>query len=184
MVPHSPPLLSHFGIFVRDLERMVLFYSELFALKVTDRGRSRFFANDLVFLSARPEHHHQLVLSSGRPEDARFSTVMQISFKCEAIADLRRIAAAAPPLGASHITPLNHGNALSLYLHDPEGNTVEAYFATPFHVAQPHAEPLDLSRSDRELLSETEASCRLDPTFMTARQWRHRFSSGTGSADA
>jgi catechol 2,3-dioxygenase len=176
MPAHPPPLLSHFGLYVRELEPMVLFYSGLFALEVTDRGRSRFFSSDLVFLSARPEHHHQLVLSSGRPEGARFSTVMQLSFQCAAIDDLRRIAGLAPGLGASRVTAVNHGNAFSLYLRDPEDNMVEAYFTTPFHVAQPHAEPLDLARADPELLAETEAACRRDPTFLTAEQWRARFS--------
>jgi catechol 2,3-dioxygenase len=184
MGSHPPPLLSHFGLYVRDLESMVLFYSELFALQVTDRGKSRFFASDLVFLSARPEHHHQLVLASGRPADTRFSTVMQLSFKCAAIEDLRRIAALAPALGASGMAAVNNGNALSVYLRDPEDNMVEAYFTTPFHVAQPHADPLDLSRPDHELLSETEAACRRDPTFLTAEQWRERFSSRLASAGA
>ena len=75
---------------------MVRFYSELFGLRVTDRGRGRRFNNDLVFMSADPEHHHQLVISSGRPHDATFSTIMQISFKADAIDDLRRVSTEAP----------------------------------------------------------------------------------------
>ncbi len=43
---------------------------------------------------------------------------------------------------------------------------MEAYLDTPFHVPQPHGEPLDLSKSDAEILRETEASCRADPGFM------------------
>ncbi|MCK7495218.1 MAG: hypothetical protein MZW92_32065 [Comamonadaceae bacterium] len=46
---------------------MVRFYSELFGLRVMDRGRGRTFNTDLVFMSADPEHHHQLVIASGRP---------------------------------------------------------------------------------------------------------------------
>ena len=49
---------------------------------------------------------------------------------------------------------------------DPEGNTVECYLDTPFHVPQPHGDPLDLDRSDAEIVRETEAVCRRDPGFM------------------
>ena len=178
----TAPLLSHMGIYVREVEPMVRFYSTLFDLKVTDRGRGRKFKNDLVFMSAHPNHHHQLVISSGRPPAATFSTVMQMSFKAEAIDDLRRISGAAPALGASELFTLNHGNALALYFSDPEGNTVEVYVDTPFYVSQPHGDPLDLAKSDAAILAETEATCRADPSFMTVEQWRLNFESGRAGA--
>ena len=61
---------------------------------------------------------------------------------------------------------ISHGNAWSCYFKDPEGNTVEAYLDTPFHVPQPHGVPLDLTKSDAEILRETEAACRADAGFM------------------
>ena len=168
-------MLSHVGLYVQDVGLMVHFYAELFDLKVTDRGRGRTFKNDLVFMSAHPDHHHQLVISSGRPADATFSTVMQLSFKADAIDDLRRASVTAPALGATRLLTLNHGNAPSLYFGHPEGNTVEVYFDTPFYVSQPHGDPLDLSKTDADLLAETEANCRADPSFMTVEQWRRNF---------
>jgi catechol 2,3-dioxygenase len=60
----------------------------------------------------------------------------------------------------------SHGNAWSCYFKDPEGNVVEAYLDTPFHVPQPHGEPLDLSKSDEEIYRETEAACRAEDGFM------------------
>jgi catechol 2,3-dioxygenase len=157
---------------------MVNFYATLFDLKVTDRGRGRTFKNDLVFMSAHPDHHHQLVISSGRPPEATFSTLMQVSFKAAAIDDLRRISKLAPTVGAEKLFTLNHGNALSLYFSDPEGNTVEVYFDTPFYVSQPHGDPLDLSNSDDEILTQTEENCRSDPSFMSNEQWRRTFEIG------
>lgn len=159
---------------------MVQFYSELFGLRVTDRGRGRTFKNDLVFMSADPEHH-QLVISSGRPAEASLSTIMQLSFEADAIDDLRRAQARAPQLGGTQLFTLNHGDALSLYFQDPERNNVEVYVDAPFCVSQPHGDALDLSRSDAEILAETEANCRLDPSFMPATSWRERFESGTGA---
>ena len=70
---------------------------------------------------------------------------------------------------------LNHGNALSIYFEDPEGNTVEVYLDTPFYIAQPHSDPLDLSQSDQAIMQATEATCRADPTFMPLPEWQARF---------
>ena len=169
------PTPSHFGIFVTDLERMVDFYTKLFGLTITDRGRGRNFQSDLVFMSASPDQHHQRVLASGRPADAQFSTVMQVSFIVPAIQHLRDIRALALELGATQMRGLNHGNSLSVYFADPEGNTVEVYTDTPYYVAQPHGDPLDLAKSDEEILRETEAIVRQDPTFMPLDEGRKKF---------
>lgn len=110
--------------------------------------------------------HHQLVLAENRPADATFSTVMQMSFKVEDINSLRRVRDKALSSGATSMRGLNHGNALSIYFLDPEGNTVEVYMDTPWHVPQPHGDPLDLDKSDDEIWAETEKIVRADPGFM------------------
>jgi len=175
MLSVTRPTPSHFGIFVTDTERMVDFYTQVFGLTVTDRGQGRTFKSELVFMSASPDQHHQLVLASGRPEEASFSTVMQISFAVPSIQHIRDIQALALARGATNLRGLNHGNALSIYFSDPEGNTVEVYIDTPYYVAQPHGDALDLSKSDEELMRETEAICRADPTFMSLEEWRAKF---------
>lgn len=70
---------------------------------------------------------------------------------------------------------LNHGNALSIYFTDPEANTVEVYLDTPWYVAQPHGDPLDLDRPDEEIWADTRRVCESDPTFMPVEQWRQKF---------
>jgi catechol 2,3-dioxygenase len=164
---------------VFDVERMVNFYKTVFGLVETDRGVGRTFKAPLVFLSATPEQHHQLVIAGGRPAEATFSTVMQLSFAVPSIQALRELRDRAVALGASNVKPLNHGNALSVYLSDPEGNTVEIYMDTPFYIAQPHGDPLDLSQDDETILRETEAICRQDPTFMPLAQWQAQFGART-----
>ena len=52
-----------------------------------------------------------------------------------------------------------------MYFPDPEGNQIEIYLDTPWHVAQPHGDPIDFSKSDAEIYAETEARVRADPTF-------------------
>jgi catechol 2,3-dioxygenase len=159
---------------------MVAFYTEVFGLTQTDTGVGRTFKNTLVFLSASEDQHHQLVIAGGRPPEATFSTVMQLSFAVPSIQSLRELRARAEERGATRFIPLNHGNALSVYFGDPEGNTVEIYIDMPFYIAQPHGDPLDLSKDDATLLAETEALCRADPTFMPLEQWRAQFAQRRG----
>jgi catechol 2,3-dioxygenase len=175
MVTVTRPTPTHFGLYVTDHPRMVAFYAEVFDLSITDRGQGRTFRNDLVFMSASAEQHHQLVIASGRPPGVAFSTVMQLSFAVPSLQHLREIRARAEARGASQIRGLNHGNAISVYMADPEGNTVEVYLDTPWYVAQPHGDPLDLSLSDDELMRQTEAICRADPSFMPLADWQAQF---------
>ena len=157
--------LAHMGIYVKDRDRMEHFYTEVLGLMVTDKGEAR-SGMHLTFLSGSQGNHHQVVLVTGRPDTSGFNPIQQISFMIDSLADLREVHQRALALGASDMRPVSHGNAWSIYFKDPEGNTVEAYLDTPFHVPQPHGQFLDLSKSDEEILRETEAACRNDAGFM------------------
>ncbi len=170
----TPPQLSHVGIFVHDIEAMTRFYTQVFGLRLTDRGVGRNFKVPLHFLSGTPDQHHQLVLAGGRAEGSP-STVMQLSFKVATIDELRRVRRDALAAGAAQMRGMNHGNALSIYFSDLEGNTVEVYLDTPWYVPQPHGDPLDLEKPDSEIWAETEAICRADPGFMPVADWMARF---------
>ncbi|HEX2941165.1 MAG TPA: VOC family protein [Rhodopila sp.] len=157
--------LAHVGIYAHNKPLLERFYTTVLGLIVTDSGQSR-SGLDLTFMSASPGNHHQFVLVAGRPDTAGFNPINQISFMVDSLADLREVHDRALASGATDMRAINHGNAWSCYFKDPEGNTVEAYLDTPFHVPQPHGEPLDLSRSDADIMQETEAACRADPGFM------------------
>ena len=165
------PSLNHIGLYVWDLDRMTTFYTRAFDLRITDRGRGNAFPHDLVFLSSDPDEHHQLVLVSGRPDDARFSTVMQLAFEVETLGEVRTAAQRAVAEGATDLFGLNHGNAWSVYCKDPEGNTVEIYTDTPWHVPQPFGHPLDLAKDDATIYGETEAKCLATPGFLPRAEW-------------
>lgn len=166
--------LSHLGVFVRDIERMAAFYKEVLGFVENDRGVAR--GCSLVFLTRDPFAHHQLVLSSGRPETSGPThAVQQISFKVESLEDLREMYRAVwHRTDVTQILPTDHGNAWSLYFRDPEENRVELYLDTPWHVAQPHAVDLDLSLSDAEIRRRTEERVRADPTFLPMEEWHRR----------
>ncbi len=163
--------LAHMGIYVHDRDKMERFYTEVLGLMVTDHGEGR-AGMHLTFMSGNPQNHHQIVLVTGRPDTSGFNPIQQISFLVDTLADLREVHRRALALGATDMRPVSHGNAWSIYFKDPEGNTVEAYLDTPFHVPQPHGEPLDLAKSDAAILSETEAACRKDPGFMPIEEFK------------
>lgn len=171
--PYSPSL-AHCGVFCRDIEALTKFYCEVFDMQETDRGQGFTFPFTIVFLSARGGQHHQLALASGRGAE-QASTVMQLSFKVRAIDELREARRRALARGATGMRGLNHGNALSIYFSDPEGNTVEVYLDTPWQVKQPHGDPLDIDAPDEQIWAETERVVRADPTFLPAPQWAEQF---------
>lgn len=170
------PVLSHVGVSCFDIARMIDFYGGVFGLQVTDQGPGHTFPFMLAFLSANPAQHHQLALAQNRPAGAP-STVMQLSFKVASLAELREARTRALRHGATRLRGLNHGNALSIYFMDPEDNTVEVYLDTPWYVAQPHGDPLNLDQPDDVLWAETERVVRADPSFKPAEQWSREFAS-------
>jgi catechol 2,3-dioxygenase len=168
--------LAHVGIYAHDKKLLENFYTKVLGLLVTDSGQAR-SGMELTFMSSSPGNHHQLVIVGGRPDTSGFNPINQISFMVDSLADLREVHRRALEHGATGMRVTSHGNAWSCYFKDPEGNTVEAYLDTPFHVPQPHGEPLDLSKSDEEILRETEAACRADPGFMPIEAFQQSLAS-------
>ena len=166
------PQLKHLGIYVSDMERMKQFYTRVFGLVVSDTGTvPRLDNRAIVFMSGAADAHHQLVLVGGKDPASGPSVVFQMSFHLETLEDLREIRDRLVAEGVTPITPIDHGNAWSIYASDPEGNGLEAYLDTPWHVAQPHGRPFDLSQPNEAILAVTEAAVRQDPTFRERDVW-------------
>lgn len=163
-------MFSHIGIYVTDLEKMADFYSRFLAFTVTDRGTLG--AASIVFLSRDPREHHQIVLVAGRPADMRFSVINQISFRVGNLYTLRRMHDKLRDENISDIQPVTHGNALSVYFRDPEGNRLELFIDTPWYVPQPLRVSMDLSRSDDELWAWVEQQVRALPGFKSRGEWQ------------
>jgi len=163
--------LNHMGIYVIDIDQMTDFYTSFFGFVITDR---RDAPNPIRFLTMTPTEHHQLLLAAGRRPEAP-TTLHQISFALEDFAALRRVyeAATADPR-VSDVRALDHGNSWALYFKDPEGNTIECYVHTPWHVDQPYGRPIDFRLSDAQIHARTEAETRENPTFMSARAFQSR----------
>lgn len=176
----NPPRLkfSHIGLVASDVEVMTRFYSDVLGFTVTDSGD--FGDLKVVFMSRDPEDHHQIVLTNGRPANLPKNTInpefgpviQQISFKMPSLTDLRDMWTRLERGGATGITSAAHGNAWSVYAHDPEGNYIEFFVDTDWYAAQPFYVPLDLTKNDEQILKETEDMCRASPGFKPIGQWR------------
>ena len=171
MAGNPRPKLGHFGLYARDVDRMADFYSDVIGLLVTDRGRVGPDKMDLVFMSADPTEHHQFAIMEGRPDDGGFNVIQQISFRVDTLEELRTIYQRLSASGAKIERSVTHGNAWSVYFFDPEGNRAEVYCHTPWHVPQPHAHPIDLSRPADEIERFTEDHCRATEGFMPAAEY-------------
>jgi catechol-2,3-dioxygenase len=144
--------LGHVGIYADDLMKMRDFYTRVMGLSVADEDLEN---RGMCFLSSDPvAEHHEFVLMKGRVtrDDAR--VIQQISFKVPSIQDLREYKKRIDAENLKIDRIVSHGNAFGMYFFDPEGNRIELYYRTGFPVPQPHGDPLDLSKSDEELLSE------------------------------
>jgi catechol-2,3-dioxygenase len=169
MSPAPRISFSHVGIFVSDMARMADFYTRVLGLVVTDRGALG--ATALVFLSLDAREHHQIVLASGRPAGG-FNTVNQISFRLADFAGLREMHRRLEQEGVQELAPVSHGNALSLYFKDPEGNRVELFVDTPWYVEQPVRVPIDMKLPDAEIWAWAERDARSRPGFRPVEEWR------------
>ena len=163
---------SHMGIFVADVARMEDFYTRVLGFTATDRGALG--STRLVFLSRDPREHHQIILASGRPEGGGFNPINQISFRMAEFAGLREMHRRLAGEKVRDLYPVSHGNALSVYFHDPEGNRIELFVDTPWHCQQPMRIPMDMKLEDRELWAWAEAEAKKQPDFMPIDEWREK----------
>jgi catechol 2,3-dioxygenase len=165
--------LAHVGVYAHNQQLLENFYTTVLGLLITDKGVGR-AGVELTFMSGNPDNHHQFVLVSGRPDTAGFNPIQQMSFMVDSLSELREVHNRALEHGASEMRVTCHGNAWSCYFKDPEGNTVEAYLDTPFHVPQPHGASFDLSAPDDEILRWTEAHCRENAGFMMMDDYKQK----------
>jgi catechol 2,3-dioxygenase len=172
MAPSSASSLqfSHIGLYVTDLPLMADFYKQ--ALRFTQTDKGDLGDVQLVFLSRDPNEHHQIVLATGRPADMAFNVVNQISFRVPDLANLRGFHERLLAGGAMGMYTITHGNSVSIYCKDPEGNRLELFMDTPWYCEQPLRQPIDLMQSDDAILAQAEAIAKRTPKFMSRAQWQ------------
>jgi catechol 2,3-dioxygenase len=174
-MPDTAPRLSlgHATLAVRDIDRMVAFYTDVLGFHVSNRGEPVPGMGEMAFLTQDPTAHHQIVLvQTPEPAPRAFMLADHLAFRTASLDDLRAIGRRLATAEVASVIPISHGNAWSLYFTDPEGNGLECFVDTPFHVAQPYADGLDLSTSDDEIEATTRGKLEGLPEFQPFDDWR------------
>jgi catechol 2,3-dioxygenase len=152
---------AHAVLYVVDKAKMIDFYTDVLGFEVTDRGPlGPDDGPEIVFLSQTATHHHQIAFLDVRKDADRSNSLNHLAFRSSgSLDDLRTLHGVLENHAeVTDINPMTHGNAFSVYFADPEGNGVEVFIDSPWHVPQPQGKPIDLSMSDEELIATTEAT--------------------------
>src|SRR5947208_16729852 len=144
--------LGHVALFVRDMVKMRDWYRDMLGLTVTDGDPER-----IIFLSSRPdEGHHERALAKGRETDDSVAMVQQLSWHVGSVDELLAFHKRFKERGVHIQSEVTHGNALSIYFYDPEGNRNEVYFTVKAKVKQPFRKDLNLEQSSEQVLAENQ----------------------------
>jgi catechol 2,3-dioxygenase len=161
--------VAHAVLYVHDVDRMIDFYTGTLGFEVTDRGPlgDPDGGVEIVFLSQTANHHHQVAFITGRDEPNPSNNVHHVAFRSAGtLDDLKALnKTLEADAEVTEIIPLCHGNAWSVYFRDPEFNGVEVFIDTPWHVRQPQGAPLDLDKSNDEIIESTRAHFSNEPEF-------------------
>ena len=143
--------LGHLGFYVRDIERSVAFYRDILGMQVSDRS-----PRGAVFMTAqdRLQEHHELYLAPGREGDGKI--LQQVSFRCASLTDVKEFYRIFLERRVPIQRVVTHGNTVSIYFEDPDGNSVEVYWPTGIDVPQPFGKPMDLTKSEEEILARVK----------------------------
>jgi len=158
---------------------MVDFYERVLGFEVSDRGSLDASNPDLeiAFLSQIDTDHHQLAMVPIRGEGPP-TTINHLAFRVEDLAEVKAVATRIEADGGTP-KPVNHGNAWSVYFSDPEGNGLEVFCDSPWHVRQPQAKAWDLAMSEDELRERTQTEFGQEPDFQPMQAYhaarRRRF---------
>ena len=122
--------LNHLVLYVRDAQRALRFYQDVLGFKVVEAPSPQ-----AVFLRANgSDNHHDLGLfgvgpNAAQPPEPRIG-LYHAAWEVESIDDLARAREALGAAGALR-GESDHGNSLSLYAADPDGNELEVFWMIP-----------------------------------------------------
>jgi len=74
----------------------------------------------------------------------------------------------------SEVHQVNHGMAWSLYFLDPEGNRIELFTNSPWHVQQPISDQLNLNLSDQVIVQTTKDKYYNYAGFQNRSEWQKK----------
>jgi catechol-2,3-dioxygenase len=82
--------------------------------------------------------------------------------------------------GTAEMVSVTHGNAVSIYFRDPEGNRIEVFVDTPWYCEQPLREVIDLDLEDEKIWARAEEIAIARPKFQLRSEWQAEMSRHMG----
>ena len=156
---------SHAVLNVRDAEKVLSFYTGALGFSISDRGPIADNGPEIIFMSQSKDEHHQLAIVTARKDEEPSNSLNHLAFRVDAFDDVKTIKANLDNAGVKYM-PLSHGNTLSLYFSDPEGNGLEVFWDTPWHVSQPEGVRWDTNLNEQEALAWVEQTFNDRPMFV------------------
>jgi catechol-2,3-dioxygenase len=141
----------HVGMVAHDPAALAEFYRDVLGITITGGSSAEGPFGATAFLSSRPEEENHELAIFANPMFRHFA------FKVTSLAHLRALYRQITERRIPIKMAMNHGCSLAFYFDDPEGNMIEIYWPTGLDNWQPHGDPLDLDRSDADLIQEVEA---------------------------
>jgi catechol-2,3-dioxygenase len=130
--------LGHIALPAQHPAALAAFYHQLLGLEQTLQGTLPQLG-DFAFLSDGADERVVALAFVTRAE------ARHVAWEVESVAALRDFYATARAQGAPILFALDHGVTVSLYLRDPEGNTLEVYWPTGRDADAAYADPIDLA---------------------------------------
>lgn len=136
--------LSHVVLRTNDIDRMVAFYRETLGLKVSHTTER------MTFMSSEPEREdHEIAFARGRVGTE--TPVAHIAWHVPSTQDVVDYYRRFKAQGVTIDHCVSHGNTVSCYFADPEGNILEVFSLLDIDADKGYRGPLDLDRAAEEL---------------------------------
>ena len=144
--------VRHVGLPAKNLTALAAFYRDVMGMTVVRETPADSAFGASVFLASRPgsREDHDLVLFSD-------PTLAHTAYEVASLAELKASYHELKERGVPIKYALNHGNQLSFYVDDPEGNFIEIYWLISDRFPAIAADPIDLDRPEAELRREVES---------------------------
>ena len=119
--PIAPALFAHFVLRSSNMQPMVDWYTTVLNMSVVKR-------NDFICFLTYDEEHHRLAIvniAGLHAPDPRSWGLAHVAYTFHNVGELLSTYRRLKKAGIEPYRPIHHGPTLSMYYHDPDGNSVE-----------------------------------------------------------
>jgi len=156
---------SHAVLNVKDEKKILDFYTGALGFTVSDGGPIYENGPNIIFMSQDKDEHHQLAIVVSREDEGPSNSLNHMAFRVASFDDIKTLKDKLEAIDTEFL-PLSHGNTLSLYFADPEGNGLEVFWDTPWHVSQPEGSVWDSNLNEQQALAWVEQTFRDKEIFV------------------